>query len=168
MKTLLLTILTLSLAVTAFAGDAWFDLENCGMCKNLMNDPELFSAMTWNNYEVKHGLMEVTTYPAEMKDRFGELMATMEATGAKMMQGEQVPMCGMCMSYGSLMMAGADVEQVETEAGQVTLITSRDADTVAKIHKHVRTTIKEYAAMMAAEEHGAHGHDHGHGHEHAH
>ncbi len=168
MKTFKTTVLFLALATTAFAGDAWLDLENCGMCKNLMNDPELFQAITWDVHVLKNGMLEMTTYPAEMKDRFGKLTATMEATGAKLMAGEKMDMCGMCMSYGAMMQAGVDMDHIETDDGSVYVISSRDPEVVAMIQKHAQTTIDEYAAWQAAEGDHGHGHGHEHGHDHAH
>lgn len=154
------TFLILALAGTAFAGanEGWFDLENCGMCKNLNNDPELFQSMTWDNYLLTNGMMEVTTYPAGMKDRFDKLSASMQATGERLMAGEQMPMCGMCMSYGALMMKGVAMDRVETPAGAITVITSQDPEVVALIRNHAQTTINAYAEMMAGEEHPGHEH----------
>ena len=54
------TILTLTLIATvAFAGDpaTWFDMENCGMCKHLLEDAELFEVTTWDNYILTNGMM---------------------------------------------------------------------------------------------------------------
>ncbi len=101
MSTFRKTILILTLLATvAFAGDTtdWFDMENCGMCKHLLEDAELFEAMTWNNYVLTNGMMEVTTVPDGYGERFAALGAKMEATGNKLMQGEQITMCKMCMS----------------------------------------------------------------------
>jgi len=168
MKTLKATVLFLALAATAFAGDAWLDLENCDMCKNMMTDAELFEAMTWETHVLKNGLLEVTTYPAAMEDRFDQLMEKMEKSGARVMAGEKLEMCGMCRSYGAMMMKGVDMDQIETEGGVVTVISSSDPDVVAMIQKHAQTTIDEYAAWQSAE--GGHGHEHGHehGHDHGH
>ena len=160
MKTLKATVLFLALAATAFAGDAWLDLENCDMCKNMMTDAELFEAMTWETHVLKNGLLEVTTYPAAMEDRFDQLMEKMEKSGARVMAGEKLEMCGMCRSYGAMMMKGVDMDQVETEGGMVTVISSRDPVVVSMIQKHAQTTIDEFAAWKES------GHEHSHDHEH--
>ena len=166
MKTLKAAALILALATTAFAGDAWLDLENCAMCRNLTADAELFQAMTWETHVIKNGLLEVTTYPDAMKERFDALMATMQETGAEVMAGGAVEMCGMCRSYGEMMAKGVDLDQVTTEGGVVTVISSCDPEVVAMIQKHAQTTIDAYAAWEAAE--GGHDHEHGHDHDHAH
>jgi hypothetical protein len=78
-----------------------------------------------------------------------------------MMAGEQMPMCGMCESYGQLMMSGAKMDQVQTKACWVTVMSSQDPKVVAMILAHGRRTIDEYAKYTAAQ--GAHGaHDHAH------
>lgn len=167
MTTLRTVILILALSATAaLAGDpaTWFDLEGCGMCKNLLEDQDLFQHMDWKNHKLTNGLMEVTTYPDGYAERFDALMKKMEATGAKLMAGEQMPMCNMCRSYGALMMAGVAMDHVPLDNGAVSVITARDPKVIAMIHEHVDTTIEAYAMMMAAEGQG-HGHDHhGHGH----
>jgi len=167
MKTLLTAALLLSLTATvSLAGDpaTWFDLEGCGMCKHLLEDQDLFQHMTWTNHKIATGMIEVTTYPDGYAERFDALMKKMEAAGAELMAGKQVPLCNMCQSYGKLMMAGATMEQVPLDNGSIGVITSSDPKTIAMIHEHVDTTIEAYAMMMAAEG-GDHGHDHhGHGH----
>ncbi len=159
----IVTILALAFALlgagAALASEkAWLDLENCGMCKNLMADQDLFDHMTWDTYLLAGGMMEVTTYPAGYDERYKKLMATFEACGAKMMAGEQMPMCGMCTSYGQLMMSGAKMDQVQTKAGWVTVMSSQDPKVVAMIRTHGQRTIDEYAKYTAA--HGAHEHAH--------
>jgi hypothetical protein len=156
-----LAVILLGAGSASAAPKAWLDLENCGMCKNLLVDMDLFQHMTWDTYLLTNGMMEVTTHPAGYEDRFKKLMASFESCGAKMMAGEQMPMCGMCESYGQLMMSGAKMDQVQTKAGWVTVMSSQDPKVVAMILAHGRRTIDEYAKYTAAQ--GAHGaHDHAH------
>jgi len=70
MKTLKLMVLLLALtaaAAQAAPADAWFDMDNCGMCKNLTEDAELFA----------NGLVEITTVPAAYAERHQQMMAKM-------------------------------------------------------------------------------------------
>ena len=142
------------------AAEPWFDMDNCGMCKNLHNDEELFNAMQWDTKLFAQGLVEITTVPAAYEERFQKLMASMEATGAKMMAGEEMPMCRMCQSYGGLMMAGASMEQMQAGEAHISVISSADPAVIKKIRAHGETTIEEMKKWMAAE--GEHGHDHKH------
>lgn len=173
MKILNTTILLLALttaAAPAAPGGGWFDLENCAMCENLTADEELFANMEWTTHLFANGLVEVTTVPAAFENRFNELMAKMQATGARLQSGEQMNMCGMCQSYGGLMMAGASMDQITNGEDHISVISSRDPDVVEKIRTHGQRTIDEYAKWMSDEsetsqkqEHGhAHGHDHHH------
>ncbi len=158
MKTLSTILFAVLVAATAVAGDEpWFDLENCAFCQHLTADMDLFQHMTWETKETINGMIEVTTYPVEMKDRYDAFMKKMEATGQKMMAGEPLHTCGMCASYGGMMMAGAQMEMFEFEGGSLSLTTSSDPAVIAVIHKHAQTTITEYAKWMEAE---AHGHAH--------
>ncbi len=75
-------------------------------------------------------------------------------------------MCGMCMSYGALMMAGASIDYLTSGDTHVAVFSSQDADVVKMILTHGQRTIDEYAKWMATE--GGEGHDHGHGHDHQH
>jgi hypothetical protein len=163
MKTLM-TILLTALAATATAGsaDGWFDLENCGMCKNLTEDAELFENMKWETHLFANGLVEVTTVPAAYEERFQGLMARMQAAGARLQAGEQMPLCDMCMSYGGLMMAGANMDMMTAGEAHISVISSRDPAVVEKIRTHGQRTIDEYAKWMAAEAEKCqdHGHDH--------
>ena len=170
LKTARLTMISI-LVLTAVAASAaptggWFDLENCAMCKNLTSDQELFDNMDWDNQLFANGVVEITSVPPHFQERYGKLMAKMQATVAKMQSGEQLPMCNMCMSYGALMMAGATMDQITSGNTHITVISSRDPKVVEKIRRHGQTTIDEFAKMMAAEGEGDHGHDHGHDHQH--
>ena len=160
---LALAVMLLGAGSALAAEKAWLDLENCGMCKNLLADMDLFEHMNWSTHVFSAGMIEVTTYPAGYKDRFDKLMASFEACGAKMMAGEQMPMCGMCTSFGSIMMSGAQMEQIPIEGGVLMVTSSQDPKTVAMIRKHGQRNIDEYAKMMAAQGARDHGHD-GHAH----
>lgn len=162
-------LLTAGVALAA-PNEDWFDLENCGMCKNLTTDQELFAAMQWDTKLFANGLIEITTVPAAYEQRFQKLMAKMEATGQKMMAGEKMEMCSMCMSYGGLMMAGASMEQMHAGESHISVISSRDPAVVEKIRAHGQKTIEEMEKWDAEggheQGHDHSGHDHGHGESH--
>jgi len=167
MKTLLTTasllVLTFAVAAAAPTG-AWLDLESCAMCKTLTDDQELFENMVWDNQLFANGMVEITTVPIHFEKRFEKLMGKMQATGNRMMAGEQLPMCGMCLSYGKLMMAGATMDRMQSGNSHITVISSRDPQVVELIRTHGQTTIDEYAKMMTS----TGSQDHGHGHDHLH
>jgi hypothetical protein len=164
-KTMITTAAILLMTTAALAAAPtgnWFDLDNCAMCRNLTADEELFSNMQWENKLFANGLLEITKVPAHFEDRFQELSAKMQATGQKLMAGEQLPMCGMCQSYGTLMMAGATMDQITSGESHMTIISSQDPKIVAMIRTHGQTTIDEYAKWMTSGEKSHKGHDHKH------
>jgi hypothetical protein len=162
---LALTILMLALPISALAGDtAWFDLENCSMCKNMPAQEGLMEAMEWENHLTADGYMAVTLVAHGYEDKYQAAMTDMQKAGEKMMAGEKMELCGFCQSFGTLVMAGATMEYFETNAGHINLVSSHDPAVVEKIHAHAQRTIDEYAKMFGGDEHG---HDHGeHGHSH--
>ena len=54
---LVLACLTLTVAVATAGDKAWFDLENCGMCKNMMAEEGLMENMKWETHAIAAGLM---------------------------------------------------------------------------------------------------------------
>ena len=59
-------------------------------------------------------------------------------------------LCGFCDSYGALKQAGAKEQEITTDFGMITMLTSDDSDLVKKIHDHADRTIKEFAAFEKA------------------
>lgn len=162
----ILTVAFLALP-TAFAaqGEMWFDLENCSMCQSMTQEKGLMENMEWENHLTADGMMTVTVVKKGYEEAFERSMKNMEATGAKLMAGEKLYLCGFCTSYGSLHMAGASFENFQTAGGHINLVTSRDPALVDKIHTHGQRTIDEMAKMggghdTAGHDHGDHGHDH--------
>lgn len=177
MKRMSIVLGTLALATlvagAAFAGPggdkAWFDLENCGMCKNLMAEEGLMDHMQWENHIIATGAMSVTKVDPKYDAAFQRAHANMEAAGKKMMAGEKMELCGFCTSYGSLAMAGAKMENLHSDMGYIGVVTSTDPAVIEKIHAHTKRTQKEFKKWMEAEGkgHSHDGHDHsheGHGH----
>lgn len=165
MKTTLSTIAVILVLTAGVASasptDAWLDLENCAMCRNLTIDQELFTAMTWETLLFENGLVEINTVPAGYEERFEKLMTRLMEAGKKMEAGEEMPLCGMCQSYGALMMAGAAMEQLQAGKNHISIISSRDPEVVEMIRAHGQRTIDEYAKWQAAEashDHGQEGH----------
>ena len=158
---LTLACLTLTVAVATAGDKAWFDLENCGMCKNMMAETGLMENMEWETHVIASGMMSITVVDPAYAEAFQRANKNMEKAHAAMMKGEQTNLCGFCQSYGSLFQAGATMEKIEINSGQVMLVTSSDAKLVKKIHAHAETTISEFKKMKAGDHSEAH---EGHGH----
>lgn len=155
MRKSLLVLLALTLCASAAIAEdgAWFDLEKCGVCKHLTATPGLLEAISWDNYVIDAGMMTIAVVPAEFADAYQKAEEGMHASGEKMMAGEEMHVCGMCMSLGQIFQSGkAHMENVQTKAGHVTLVTSSDAPTVAMIQAHAKRNIDEMKKMMAPSE----------------
>ena len=146
----------LALAAGAMAGEhagdkAWFDAEGCAMCSNMAAEDKLLDHMSWETHLLANGMLTVTTIDPEYAEAFARAHKNMEKTGAKLMAGEQMNLCGFCMSMGGLFMSGAKMQNVETKAGHIGIITSDNEEVVSKIHEHAERTIKETKAMEKGE-----------------
>jgi hypothetical protein len=156
----------LFLPLVAIAGEgSWFDMEHCAFCKHMSAEEGMLDHVHWETHKIADGMLSVTVVEPEWKEAWDRAMAKMEATGEKMMQGEQMKMCGHCQSYGALHMAGVSFEDIETDVGIISLATSDKPDVVKMIHKHAQRTIEEMAKMEESEkghDHSSHeGHSHG-------
>jgi hypothetical protein len=136
----------------AMAETPWFDLENCAFCKNLTAEEGLMEHMTWENFVIPTGMMTVSTVAPGYEDKFQNAMKNMEETSKRLMAGEQLPMCGMCQSFGMIWATGKmDYKMFDTKAGHIELTTSSDPEVVAMIQKHAQRTIDEYAKLEQME-----------------
>lgn len=156
----LLALLALAFGITT-AGDeqAWFDLENCTFCKHLGAEKGLMDHIEWETHMVANGTLTVALIDPAYKEAFQRAGKNMQDAAAKMgMGGEPPRLCGFCTSYGKLMMAGAVVEEIESAAAHISLVTSSDPGLVKMIQEHGQRTIDEYAKWSAGKD------DHGHGH----
>ena len=148
----LLALAAVALIAVAWAGEeqkAWFDLENCAMCKNLKAEEGLLENIQWETHLISNGVMSIAAVPGEYEEAFERARENMNAAVMKMQSGEQVHLCGFCTSYGRLMMAGAKSEEIIAQAGHISLTTSNDPEVVKMIQEHGQRTIDEYNKMMA-------------------
>ena len=159
----LAAVLLMAAAVVGEEEAAWFDMENCGFCKFLLEDPELLPNTTWEQHHIANGFVSVTTVKDELMESYGKAMAQMDEVGKKMEAGEEVPMCNMCQSWGGLMAKGAKIESVKTAHGAVVLTTGDTPELIAEIQAFATRTSEEHAKMeaaMKAEMKGHEGHEH--------
>lgn len=108
----------------------WFDPAHCDVCRPMHERPDLMQAMKWESHKVANGMMMTTTIPADKKADFYAVCESMHSHTPQ--AGDQL--CGFCVGYGDLLKSGAKMEEVKTDFGMITLVTSDDDATVAKIH----------------------------------
>jgi hypothetical protein len=141
-------LLVLAMATMVAAEEkAWFDFENCDMCKNFADPPEMMKSMTWEQHKIEAGYMSVSTVPAEFLDAYRAANAKCEALGEKLKAGEPANMCGSCDAFGMLMAKGAKLEQVELSNGGIMLMTAGDAAVVTEMHAWVDKNVAAMADM---------------------
>ena len=90
--------------------------------------------MKFKNYNITNGVMTITTVDPEHKEAYMRAHKKMEELGTKMMSGEVDPttvkMCGHCQAYGGFMMKGVVFDYVQSEVGDIVLMTSATPETV--------------------------------------
>ena len=129
-------------------GKAWFDIQNCGMCKNFSAEEGLMDNVDWETYKISNGMLTITKIGAGYEEKFQNAAKNAQATAMKLQAGEQMHLCGFCTSYGNLMMAGVSNEEVESEVGIIQLMTSNDEAVVKQIHEHAHHTIDAYEQWL--------------------
>lgn len=127
----------------------WFDMEKCACCKHMGENMDMMMDLQWENHLIKDGGMMTAVIPEQHKKRWDALCEKMKDVEGELAQGKQLPMCNFCQSYGKLMEAGANMEEIKTGFGSVTLITSDKPEVVDMIHKHIKRTQDEHKKMMA-------------------
>ena len=168
MKRLTMVMLAVALLVGISMTQAdeakWFDMEHCAMCKPMMDTPGLMESMTCNQYNISNGVLSVSTVPAGKMDAFTKMCDAMDATGAKLMAGESMELCGSCSALSAMFAKGAHFEKVMTSDGDIMLFTADTPELVEGLHDWANKNAEEMAKMMSSmgEEKGEH---EGHGHE---
>lgn len=127
---------------------AWFDVDHCAMCGCMADHKEEMYAMKWEIHQIDNGMLSVTVIPRKLRKVVDEAHAKMAKVIARLEGGEQLELCGFCVSMGDLMAAGADHKDFETGLGIVSLTTSDDPKVVEKIHKHAKASQEAYAKML--------------------
>jgi hypothetical protein len=135
-------------------GEAWFDMENCTWCKPMAENMDMMMNVQWENHVIDNGGLMTVVVPDEHKQRWEKITEHMKATEEKLTGGEEMQLCNCCKSYNKLVEAGAKVEEVKTEFGSVTLITSDKPEVADMIQQHMKRTKEEAEKMMAMKEQG--------------
>ena len=141
----LVWLVTLSMAEEEMA---WFDLEKCAICSKLDAEKGLMESLNWEAHVISDGMLSITVVPAGYEDALLRAAEHMETSLRELESGEPKAICGFCRSYGKLVMAGARVEEIDTLAGHVSLITATDPEVVTAIHEHARQAIQEAKRVL--------------------
>lgn len=129
------------------AEEPWFDMQNCEMCKHLMEDPELLNHMAMEHHNISAGLVSVCRVDPEYVDSYLKAQQSMMETSGKLMKGEPIRLCNMCKSLGDIIAAGAKRDVVESGNSYIVVTTSDQPEVVEKIHAWGERTNKEMHAQ---------------------
>jgi hypothetical protein len=148
LKLAMIPILLLLVASPAYAGgENWFDMHNCDMCKPIMEEPDLYDHITWEQHDISNGVVAVTTVDKEFLAAYRKAHGKMEGVIGRMQKGEKVALCGSCTYIGGLMMKGIKHEAVDTAFGDVMILTSDNPEVVSEIQKWAAKNKEEMKKM---------------------
>lgn len=133
-------VVLLTLAAVVFAGEEDFmaEMAKCGMCKHLLEQEGLLEHMHYEMHDISNGFMSVATVTPDFAEAYNVADAKMNEVGAKLMAGEEVPLCTMCQGISGLMTKGAHMENIKLEYGSVMLMTAENPELVAEIQGYVK------------------------------
>jgi len=125
----------------------WFDPENCAFCKTLTEDPSTLKNMKGELHDISNGLAMITTVKPESLASYRKAREEMDKLGQEIMDGKTgVQVCNHCESYGNLVMTGAKFDNMKTETGEVTIISSEKPELLDSIREFGRRTREAMAS----------------------
>jgi hypothetical protein len=150
---ILALIAAIAVAYVARAADEpWFDLEKCGFCKPFAAQPGLLDHMKTEYHNTKTGIMSVTYVDKAYEPAFAKAQAGMAPVVADKMAGKPVYSCKHCTAVGEFYQMGLISDTIKSEKCIITLYSSTDADTVAKLQEFAKKTNEAFAAMAKKQE----------------
>ncbi len=147
-------IVVILLGLVAFAAMAqteksWFDMENCGFCKEIVKQPGLMEHMHTDYQNISNGVVSVTNIDDGFWDEYEKAEVGMQKVSEGFQTGQVPPMCGHCMKMGEFFMKGVSMEGVKS-AGQncvVFIYQSPDSATVVELQAFGQKSLEEQAKM---------------------
>jgi hypothetical protein len=137
-------------AQDAAAPTKWLDMQNCYFCQPLTQTEGLMDHLTWENHKIKNGIVAVTTYPPEWKEKHDLAVAEMQKRWQAYDPAKPQPMCGMCEAWTKMPMDKLDMETVWFKGGEIGLTTSTDSAVVVRLHEIADKTCAAMDEMMKA------------------
>lgn len=127
----------------------WFDFDNCAICKNMASMKHDMHKIEWESHMLDNGMISIAKVPDDMADAMKKAEEGVQATVAKLEQGEQLEMCGYCQNYGKLMGLGASFKEIKTMGVNVSVVTSSDPKVVKEIQAMGKRAKAEHDKMLA-------------------
>ena len=159
-RPILPAMIALLLVVAAVAGAAektWFDMDNCAMCKNISANPEMMVNMSWEQHNIKNGIVSIASVQPKYLDAYRTAHKGMMETGMRMHSGEKLDLCGSCEAFGACLEKGAQYEHIQTSNGDLMIVTADNAEVVAELQNWAKRNKEEMVKHHAEEESHGHG-----------
>tara|TARA_R110002049_G_scaffold2750_4_gene21989 strand:+ start:172619 stop:173104 length:486 start_codon:yes stop_codon:yes gene_type:complete len=155
MKRFTVTVAITALLLTTAVADhhnekPWLDMQNCEICKHMSKHMDVMQNVTWETHKIESGLLSASVVPKEHRQMVDAIHKNMQASAKLFETGKDMQLCGFCNSHMALKKSGAKEQEINTDFGMVSLLTSDDPDVVKQIHDHAEKTIKEFAAFKEA------------------
>jgi hypothetical protein len=137
------SVLVLIIAAAAVAGVQipWVDMTGCPICVNVSNEEGLTENMIWEHHLTASGAMTVFTVKPDYQEKFERAKGRMKEILGKVVEGEEIEVCGYCTSLATLLKRGAKAENIVTSASDVTLLSATDQTVIKEIREHGQKTI---------------------------
>ncbi len=117
-------ITVLWIAGTAGENLAWFDMENCELCCQYLQDPEFINCMETETVKLHNGIVTIYRVAPEKMEQYRAMHVEMRAIMQKKLYGGEVQLCGHCRALCDLVEDGCTREYVPTSTGGLCIITS--------------------------------------------
>jgi hypothetical protein len=127
--------------------EPWFDMQNCEMCKYLLEDPELLNNLTHEHHAISAGQVSICRVKPDYVNSYLQAQQGMMETGKRLMKGEQVQLCNMCKSLGDLIASGVKRDVIESGDTYIVVTTSAEPEVVKKIHAWGERTNREMLSI---------------------
>lgn len=153
---MLMPVAVLALIVVAIQAQQvptkWLDPQNCYFCKPMAETPGLMEHVKWETHKIANGVVSLTTYSPEWKDKTEVALAEMHKLWVNYDPAKHYQMCGMCQAWTKLPQDKIKMETVEFNGGELSISTSTDPMVVAKLHEIADKTTAAMATMAAMPE----------------
>jgi hypothetical protein len=149
-KTVLVAMALVVMAAVAIAAEnAWFNPQKCAMCTAIVQVPGLMESMNEEQLPISNGIVTVTTVDDQHLKGYRQAHGEMQGVIARVQKGENVPLCGSCTALFQLMPKGVKQDYVETQHGDVWILTSNDPAVVAQLQAWAKRNTDEMAKMKS-------------------
>jgi hypothetical protein len=109
--------------------------------------------LQWETVRISNGIASLESVPSQFLDDYREVNEKMQHTADRLMRGEEMYLCGFCLTMSSLIREGARHEYVPTSTGGLSLLTSPDVKMQQRIWRFYEKAEEKKGELMPAEGH---------------